>query len=114
MCVGIIENMAEFRPEMCAVNATLMPFWLLTYKMYVKTFINNIILSSICDGMCVGIIENMAEFRPEMCSDAARQGLMQWLLKKLKPKVTFDANKLYSSEILAILLQDTQGRFSLL
>ncbi|XP_063971774.1 beta-catenin-like protein 1 [Lytechinus pictus] len=56
----------------------------------------------------LGIIENMAEFRPEMCADAAQQGLMQWLLKKLKPKVTFDANKLYCSEILAIILQDTE------
>lgn len=59
-----------------------------------------------------GIIENMAEFRPEMCPDAAQQGLMQWLLKKLKPKVTFDANKLYCSEILAIILQDTQSKIS--
>ncbi|XP_071489872.1 beta-catenin-like protein 1 [Diadema antillarum] len=56
----------------------------------------------------LGIIENMAEFRPEMCADAAQQGLMQWLLRKLKPKVPFDANKLYCSEILAILLQDTE------
>ncbi|XP_072168796.1 beta-catenin-like protein 1 [Diadema setosum] len=56
----------------------------------------------------LGIIENMAEFRPEMCPDAAQQGLMQWLLRKLKPKVPFDANKLYCSEILAILLQDTE------
>jgi len=26
----------------------------------------------------------MAEFRPEMCTEAAQQGLMQWLLKRLK------------------------------
>lgn len=31
-----------------------------------------------------GIVENMAEFRPEMCTEAAQQGLMQWLLKRLK------------------------------
>ena len=52
----------------------------------------------------------MTEFRPEMCGEAAQQNLLQWLLKKLKPKVPFDANKLYCSEILAILLQDTQGK----
>lgn len=55
----------------------------------------------------LAIIENMAEFRPDLCADAAQQGLMQWLLKKLKPKIPFDANKLYCSEILAILMQDT-------
>ncbi|XP_015278264.1 PREDICTED: beta-catenin-like protein 1 [Gekko japonicus] len=54
----------------------------------------------------LAIIENMAEFRPEMCSDAAQQGLMQWLLKRLKAKMPFDANKLYCSEVLAILLQN--------
>lgn len=33
------------------------------------------------------IIENMAEFRPEMCTEAAQQGLTQWLLKRLKVSV---------------------------
>lgn len=32
----------------------------------------------------LAIVENMAEFRPEMCTEAAQQGLMQWLLKRLK------------------------------
>ncbi|XP_071784822.1 beta-catenin-like protein 1 [Asterias amurensis] len=62
----------------------------------------------------LGIVENMTEFRPEMCAEAAQQGLMQWLLKRLKPKVQFDANKLYCSEILAIILQDTQENRELL
>lgn len=30
------------------------------------------------------IIENMAEFRPGLCTEAAQQGLMQWLLKRIK------------------------------
>lgn len=30
------------------------------------------------------IIENMAEFRPGLCAEAAQQGLMQWLLKRIK------------------------------
>lgn len=29
-------------------------------------------------------MENMAEFRPGLCSEAAQQGLMQWLLKRIK------------------------------
>ena len=31
--------------------------------------------------------------------------MLQWLLKRLKAKMPFDANKLYVSEILSILLQ---------
>ncbi|XP_077982087.1 beta-catenin-like protein 1 [Glandiceps talaboti] len=54
----------------------------------------------------LGIIENILEFRPEVAPEAAKQGLMQWLLKRIKTKMPFDANKLYSSEILAILLQN--------
>ncbi|KAG7471967.1 hypothetical protein MATL_G00103570 [Megalops atlanticus] len=54
----------------------------------------------------LAIIENMAEFRPDLCTEAAQQGLMQWLLKRIKAKMPFDANKLYCSEILAILLQN--------
>ncbi|XP_054722689.1 beta-catenin-like protein 1 [Uloborus diversus] len=53
----------------------------------------------------LGIVENLAEFRPDMCVDAAKQGLLAWLLKRLRSKTPFDANKLYASEILSILLQ---------
>ncbi|XP_078508240.1 beta-catenin-like protein 1 [Lissotriton helveticus] len=62
----------------------------------------------------LAIIENMTEFRPEMCTDAAQQGLMLWLLKRLKAKMPFDANKLYCSEILAILLQNNDETRELL
>ncbi|XP_053573940.1 beta-catenin-like protein 1 isoform X2 [Bombina bombina] len=62
----------------------------------------------------LAIIENLTEFRPEICSDAAQQGLLQWLLKRLKAKVPFDANKLYCSEILAILLQNNDETRELL
>lgn len=31
-----------------------------------------------------GIIENLTEFRPEMCSEVAKQGFLQWILKRLK------------------------------
>uniref|UniRef100_A0A8C6VAP8 Beta-catenin-like protein 1 n=1 Tax=Naja naja TaxID=35670 RepID=A0A8C6VAP8_NAJNA len=62
----------------------------------------------------LAVIENMAEFRPEVCADAAQQGLMQWLLKRLKAKMPFDANKLYCSEVLAILLQNTDDNREML
>ncbi|KAL2103905.1 hypothetical protein ACEWY4_000773 [Coilia grayii] len=62
----------------------------------------------------LAIIENMAEFRPGLCTEAAQQGLMQWLLKRIKVKMPFDANKLYCSEILAILLQNHDGPRGLL
>uniref|UniRef100_A0AAQ5ZNM6 Beta-catenin-like protein 1 n=1 Tax=Amphiprion ocellaris TaxID=80972 RepID=A0AAQ5ZNM6_AMPOC len=57
----------------------------------------------------LAITENMAEFRPGLCTEAAQQGLMQWLLKRIKAKMPFDANKLYCSEILAILLQNNDS-----
>uniref|UniRef100_A0A8C8DBR4 Beta-catenin-like protein 1 n=1 Tax=Oncorhynchus tshawytscha TaxID=74940 RepID=A0A8C8DBR4_ONCTS len=59
----------------------------------------------------LAIIENMAEFRPGLCTEAAQQGLMQWLLKRIKAKIPFDANKLYCSEVLAILLQNNDSTF---
>lgn len=31
-----------------------------------------------------GIIENITEFRPEMCIEVAKQGFIQWILKRLK------------------------------
>uniref|UniRef100_W5LYK0 Catenin, beta like 1 n=1 Tax=Lepisosteus oculatus TaxID=7918 RepID=W5LYK0_LEPOC len=62
----------------------------------------------------LAITENMAEFRPGLCTEAAQQGLMQWLLKRIKAKMPFDANKLYCSEILAILLQNNDSTRELL
>ncbi|KAG5838037.1 hypothetical protein ANANG_G00219540 [Anguilla anguilla] len=62
----------------------------------------------------LAIVENMAEFRPDMCTEASQQGLMQWLLKRIKAKMPFDANKLYCSEILAILLQNNDSTRELL
>uniref|UniRef100_A0AAY4AUA7 Beta-catenin-like protein 1 n=1 Tax=Denticeps clupeoides TaxID=299321 RepID=A0AAY4AUA7_9TELE len=62
----------------------------------------------------LSIIENIAEFKPGLCAEAAQQGLMQWLLKRLKAKLPFDSNKLYCSEILAILLQNNDVNRELL
>lgn len=54
----------------------------------------------------MGIFENLTEFRPDMCVEIAEQGVLAWILKRLKGK-GFDANKLYCSEILSILIQST-------
>ena len=57
----------------------------------------------------LAIIENMCEFKnPEVCAAAGEQGLLPWLLKRLRTR-QYDANKLYASEILAILLQDYEA-----
>lgn len=62
----------------------------------------------------LAIIENLTELRPEFCQEAAEQGLLQWILKRLKAKTPFDANKLYCSEILSILIQDNKENQTLL
>ncbi|CAN8000383.1 unnamed protein product [Ixodes pacificus] len=62
----------------------------------------------------LAIIENLAEFRPELSVQAAEQGLLAWILKRLKAKMPFDANKLYCSEILSILLQNHEENKKLL
>lgn len=33
-----------------------------------------------------GIVENITEFQPELCIEVAKQGFLQWLLKRLKVK----------------------------
>ncbi|VVC95439.1 unnamed protein product [Leptidea sinapis] len=62
----------------------------------------------------LGIIENITEFKPELCVDVAKQGFLQWILKRLKMKLPFDANKLYATEILSILLQNNPENRKLL
>ncbi|XP_037558676.1 LOW QUALITY PROTEIN: beta-catenin-like protein 1 [Dermacentor silvarum] len=62
----------------------------------------------------LAIVENLAEFRPELSIQAAQQGLLAWILKRLKAKMPFDSNKLYCSEILSILLQNHEENKKLL
>nr|CAG4650861.1 EOG090X03ST [Simocephalus serrulatus] len=62
----------------------------------------------------LAIVENLTEIRPEVCIQAAQQGLLNWIMKRLKAKSPFDANKLYCSEILSILLQGTPENRQLL
>lgn len=62
----------------------------------------------------LAVIENLMEVRTEICREAAEQGLMLWILKRLKVKLPFDPNKLYCSEILSIMLQTTESNRLLL
>ncbi|OQR69458.1 beta-catenin protein 1-like [Tropilaelaps mercedesae] len=56
----------------------------------------------------LAVVEHITEFRPDYAAAAAQEGLMAFLLKRLRAKMPFDANKLYVSEILAILLQNCE------
>ncbi|TMW50569.1 hypothetical protein DOY81_004355 [Sarcophaga bullata] len=53
----------------------------------------------------LSIIENLTEMNNDIVREAAEQGLLNWILKRLKQKPPYDANKLYCSEILSILIQ---------
>ena len=62
----------------------------------------------------LAIIENMSEFKnSEVCLAAGDQGLLTWLLRRLRVR-QFDSNKLYVVEILAILLQGNETNQRLL
>ncbi|KAK3865630.1 hypothetical protein Pcinc_028772 [Petrolisthes cinctipes] len=56
----------------------------------------------------LGIIENLADVHTEICTEAGPGGLLAWLLRRLRSKMPFDANKLYASEILAICIQGSE------
>ena len=62
----------------------------------------------------LAIIENMCELKSdEVTSAAVDQGLLAWLLRRVRIK-QYDTNKLYASEILAILLQSNETNQRLL
>jgi len=61
---------------------------------------------------CIAIVENILELRPEMADRLVKESeLMSWLLIRLtgKPYKKFDTNKLYASEVLSIILQNSDG-----
>ncbi len=102
--LAIVENIVEFWPAMCqeAFYNIICPFTLFLIRREEGDGVHN----------SLAIVENIVEFRPAVCKDAAQAGLLAWLVKKLKVKVPFDANKLYASEILSILLQnEPENRF---
>ncbi|WKX89323.1 hypothetical protein Q1695_008737 [Nippostrongylus brasiliensis] len=53
----------------------------------------------------LSVVENMIDFRPETAEDCVNQNLFIWLLSRACQKGQFDANKMYASELVALLLQ---------
>ncbi|CAB3407769.1 unnamed protein product [Caenorhabditis bovis] len=55
----------------------------------------------------LSVVENMIEFRDEIIEDCVKQGLVIWMLKRCFQKSPFDANKMYASELLSMILQQS-------
>uniref|UniRef100_A0A915LCG8 Beta-catenin-like protein 1 n=1 Tax=Romanomermis culicivorax TaxID=13658 RepID=A0A915LCG8_ROMCU len=56
----------------------------------------------------LAVIENVFEFESEeLVLHLVRLGFLAWILKRLKAKIPFDANALYCSELLSVLLQNS-------
>ena len=54
----------------------------------------------------LSVLENAVELRPEIAaSAAAHPGLLEWMMKRLRPKAATDGNKQYTAEVLAVVLQ---------
>nr|CAH7728166.1 unnamed protein product [Callosobruchus chinensis] len=62
----------------------------------------------------LSIVENLTELKSEITTEAGKQGLLGWILRRLKVKGPFDANKLYASEMMSILLQDNEKNRTML
>ncbi|CAJ0576127.1 unnamed protein product, partial [Mesorhabditis spiculigera] len=55
------------------------------------------------------VFENILDFHPAFSQDCVQHGLFQWLLKRATQRGTFDGNKMYASEMLALLLQTSDA-----
>lgn len=56
----------------------------------------------------LAVVENIFEFKADQLpSHLIRNGFLTWLLKRLKAKLPFDSNTMYCSEILSVLLQNS-------
>lgn len=62
----------------------------------------------------LAIVENIIEVMPHLSLDNTKQTFFQWLLKRIKVKGQFDANKLYAAELLSILVQNQDENRKLL
>ncbi|VDD95329.1 unnamed protein product [Enterobius vermicularis] len=56
----------------------------------------------------LSVIENVLELRSEYADVCVEQGLFTWLLRRGTQRGTLDANKMYASELLALLLQTSE------
>lgn len=50
----------------------------------------------------------MLDFRPSFADICVEQGLFAWLLRRATQRGALDANKMFASELLSLLLQSTE------
>ena len=62
----------------------------------------------------LAIVENIIEVKPLISLDSTKQGFLQWLLRRIKVKGSFDTNKLYAAELLSIFVQNSDENRKLL
>lgn len=53
----------------------------------------------------LGVVDNMIGFRDDITEECVKHGFTVWLLKRCFQKGAFDANKMYASELLSVILQ---------
>uniref|UniRef100_A0A8R1E1D7 Beta-catenin-like protein 1 n=1 Tax=Caenorhabditis japonica TaxID=281687 RepID=A0A8R1E1D7_CAEJA len=57
----------------------------------------------------LGVVENMIDFRDEINEECVKHGFVVWLLKRCFQKGAFEANKMYASELLSMILQSSDS-----
>nr|CTP81874.1 Bm5045 [Brugia malayi] len=56
----------------------------------------------------LSVVENVLDFRPSFADICVEQGLFAWLLRRATQRGALDANKMFASELLSLLLQSTE------
>ncbi|KAK6106480.1 Catenin-beta-like Arm-motif containing nuclear family protein [Brugia pahangi] len=56
----------------------------------------------------LSVVENVLDFRPSFADICVEQGLFAWLLRRATQRGGLDANKMFASELLSLLLQSTE------
>ncbi|KAF1769473.1 hypothetical protein GCK72_001290 [Caenorhabditis remanei] len=57
----------------------------------------------------LSVIDNMIGFRVEITEECVKHGFTVWLLKRCFQKGAFDANKMFASELLSVILQTSDN-----
>ncbi|VDN56641.1 unnamed protein product [Dracunculus medinensis] len=56
----------------------------------------------------LSVVEAVLDYNPDYADKCVEQGLFTWLLRRGTQRSTLDANKMYASELLAVLLQTSE------
>ncbi|KHN88155.1 Beta-catenin-like protein 1 [Toxocara canis] len=57
----------------------------------------------------LSVVENVLDFQPAYAEQCVGQGLFTWLLRRATQRGPLDANKMFASELLALLLQSSES-----